>query len=131
MNTTPQVTVSQRDRYTSTVYARTHEFTSDEPAEQGGADRGPSPWELLLAGMGSCTTITVQMYAERKGWVLSGVEVHLSQNNDGSIDMEVDIRGEGLDDSQRRRLEAIAQKCPVVKAVQHGIEVRKHVLVQA
>jgi putative redox protein len=127
---TYEVTVSQQSGYASAVYARGHELRSDEPGELGGTDTGPSPWELLLAGMASCTAITVQMYADRKGWELGGVEVSARMDEEGAVHMGVDVLAD-LDDDQRARLEQIASRCPVVKAVQRGIPVTKDVVVHA
>lgn len=122
-----RVTVSQRDGFTNAVYARTHELTSDEPADIGGADQGMTPWELVLAGMGSCTAITVQMYASRKEWDLKGVEVTLERDGDsGTVTMNVDIAGE-FDEAQQARLSQVAERCPVVKAIKAGVPVEKNV----
>ena len=123
-----RVTVSQHDHYTSTVYAGRHEYQTDEPVDFGGADKGPTPWELVLSGMGSCTVITIEMYAQRKGWKVQGVEVDLSRDDtSGEIEMHVDIVGSELDDAQRERLMQVAQKCPVVRAIASGSEVTKSV----
>ena len=65
----------QRENYTHDVKVGDHVITVDEPAEQGGDDLGPSPQELLAAALASCTAVTMEMYAKRKGWDTSGLAV--------------------------------------------------------
>jgi len=96
-----------------------HRLRADEPAEKGGDDTGPAPHELLLAALGSCTAMTLKMYAERKGWPLGDLRVKLTgEHADGRfiITRHLTIAGE-LDDEQRRRLLEIADKCPVHKTL--------------
>ena len=96
-----------------------HQWLADEPADNGGANRGPTPHHLLLSSLGACTAITLRMYAARKGWPLEAVEVELQFNPDGAppdgasdIRRRVSLRGE-LDAAQRERLLQIANKCPI------------------
>jgi putative redox protein len=92
-----------------------HAIRSDEEAEKGGDDTGATPHELLLAALGSCTAMTLKLYAERKGWPLTDVHVTLNgANGDGAyiITRGVAIQGD-LDAEQRQRLLEIADKCPV------------------
>src|SRR5687768_7192573 len=63
-----------RERYRTGIKIREHAFAADEPAEVGGEDTGPTPFELVCAALASCTTITVRMYADRKGWPLETVD---------------------------------------------------------
>lgn len=93
-----------------------HTIVVDEPADAGGTDTGPSPGRLLAASLASCTAVTVEMYAERKGWEIGAVEVDVDATYDGHTptDFDVTVRLPGeLDDEQRRRLLVVASKCPV------------------
>ncbi|MDY0008598.1 MAG: OsmC family protein [Bdellovibrionales bacterium] len=106
------------------VTGKTHTFLSDATLEKGGQDKGPAPYELLLAALGSCTSITIRMYAERKGWALDKVSVKLTHHREDDMGNAVidiitrDITLEGnLDAEQRARLLEIANKCPVHKTL--------------
>jgi putative redox protein len=92
-----------------------HRLISDEPLPAGGDDLGPSPHEFLLAALGSCTSMTIKLYADRKGWPLERVEVELEQEKvDGVHEIRRAVRLHGpLSDEQRARLLEIAEKCPV------------------
>ncbi len=103
-------------------------FTTDEPAALGGDGTGPDPYALLLAALGSCVSMTVTMYARRKGWPLERVTVRLRQRRVHAEDCEeCETKGDGfihriersvtfegdLTDEQRARLREISHKCPV------------------
>jgi len=121
------VTATGDGRYTQQVSTAGHTFVVDEPASVGGTDTGPNPYELLLASLGSCTAITVRMYADRKGIPLVRTTVRLQHDRIHAEDCEKcetehgmlsritrEIAFEGdLDDDQRARLMAIANHCPV------------------
>jgi putative redox protein len=97
-----------------------HRLRADEPETAGGTDTGPSPTRLLGASLASCIAITVEMYAERKGWDVGAVEVDVEVGYEGPVptDFEVGLKlPAGLDDEQRRRLLVIATKCPVHKVL--------------
>ncbi len=113
--------------FRQTVRAGRHAWIADEPASVGGADSGPTPYDELLAALGTCTSMTLAMYARRKGWPLEGVDVRLRHDREHSRDCEdcpekdarIDVlsadlalRGP-LDDEQRARLLEIAHRCPV------------------
>ena len=101
---------------------REHRLTADEPREHGGEDSGPSPQELLAASLASCTAITMEMYAERKGWDV-GESPSTSSTSPRSAarrpasSMQVQLPKE-LPEDQRDRLMQIAAKCPVHRALE-------------
>jgi putative redox protein len=104
------------------VAIRGHSVTADEPPDHGGEDSGPSPQELLAASLASCTAITMEMYAERKGWDIGDmvVDVEYEPAQRGSptrFAMHVQLPKE-LSEEQRDRLMQIAAKCPVHRALE-------------
>ena len=99
-----------------------HRLTADEPRKRGGTDAGPSPLELLAASLASCTAVTVEMYAERKGWDIGdlSVEVDYEPAQRGSptkFEMVLQLPKE-LPEEQRQRLMQIAAKCPVHRTLE-------------
>jgi putative redox protein len=113
------------------VKANGHDLVADEPPALGGSDAGPTPYDYLLTALGSCTAITVRMYADRKGWPLDTVTVRVEhgrihakdceecETKSGRIDrVELELELEGpLDAEQRERLREIADKCPVKRTL--------------
>jgi putative redox protein len=122
MPDTPVTVRLGSDKYRTQISARQHTLWADEPGELGGADTGVTPYELLLSAVGSCKAINARMYAERKGWKLDSVRVDLvherPEGRGGSELIRAELTFEGdLDDEQRERLLAIAEKCPVQKTI--------------
>jgi len=103
-------------------------FVADEPVELGGMDLGPTPHDLVCAGLAACTAQTLRLYAQRKGWPLGAVEVRATHRRDISrqpvdiFDRTITLGG-NLDDEQRQRLLEIAEKCPVHLMLAHGASV--------
>jgi uncharacterized OsmC-like protein len=139
----PEVVVTGNARgFIQEIVAGPHHFTVDEPLRVGGTDAGPGPYDLLLAALGACTSMTVAMYARRKGWPLESVTVRLRhskiyasdcadcETSAGLLDRierEVHFSGE-LDEEQRLRLREIADKCPVHRTLQSEIEIQTRVV---
>ncbi len=100
-------------RYQTEIEAGTHQLLVDEPLAAGGADLGPSPLDLLASSLAACVAITLRMYADRKGWGLTEVQVEVSLE-DGFFRKYIRVAGP-LDQSQLDRLKQIASSCPVSK----------------
>ncbi len=100
-----------------TVRVRDHEMTVDEPLDRGGSDTGPSPQELLAVSLASCTAITMEMYAQRKGWDIGAVDVDVQYTpaeRGCPTKFELVMRlPDNLPEEQVERLQVIAAKCPV------------------
>lgn len=133
------ITAHSRENYQVDIEAGQHHWRSDEPVESGGDDSGPSPYQMLLGSLAACKIITVNMYAERKGWPLTGVRANLSRRkvsgteigatgsgSGGPIDLiEVEILFEGdLDADQHKRLLEISERCPVHWSLTGQIHIR-------
>ena len=125
-------------KFQQEILSGPHRFLADEPVKVGGLDSGPGPYDLLLAGLGACTSMTLRLYADNKKLPLERVSVRLSHNKihaedclncetkEGMIDrIDRNITLEGpLDAEQRRRLLEIADKCPVHRTLKSEIEIR-------
>lgn len=108
------------------------EIVVDEPPEDGGTGTGPRPTQLLASSLAGCTAITIELYANRKGWDVDGLEVAVEMSSEGEaatshsvpthFAVEVALPDE-LDDEQRHKLMVIAEKCPVHKLLEHGAEI--------
>jgi putative redox protein len=111
--------------------ARQHTIAADEPAEHGGADSAPSPTELLALSLASCTAITIEMYAERKGWDLGAVEVEVDYEllpREGRARFDQTVRlPRTLTDEQVERIISVAGKCPVHRTLLGDIEIAERV----
>ena len=130
-------------KYSQLVTTGSHSFVVDEPLEDGGDGLGPSPYEVLLSALGSCTAMTVLMYARRKGWEVTECSVHLTHERvhaDDSADAEkgtrrvevikrdISLHGH-VTEEQKARLLEIAQKCPVHKTLQSAPTVIDSIIV--
>ena len=132
------VSETRRSRFEQEISIGPHRLLADEPVSVGGLDSGPGPYDLLLAGLGACTSMTLRLYAERKSLPLDRVTVRLSHSKIHAADCEscetkegmldriervITLAGE-LDDDQRARLLEIADKCPVHRTLTSEIEIR-------
>jgi uncharacterized OsmC-like protein/fermentation-respiration switch protein FrsA (DUF1100 family) len=131
------VSKTEQGSFTTEMKAGNHHFLADEPEGVGGADLGPSPYELVSSGLAACTSMTLHMYAARKKWDLQEVVVHVDHNKDYAEDCaecekssskidhfsrKIELSGD-LDDTQRQKLLEIADKCPVHKTLHSDIKV--------
>jgi putative redox protein len=128
--------------FVQALHAGRHRIVADEPSSAGGTDTGASPYDLLLAALGACTSMTVGMYARRKGWPLEEVTVHLRhskihaadcsecETKEGMLDrIERDIHLDGpLSAEQRSRLMEIADKCPVHRTLTSEIQIKSRLV---
>ena len=134
-----EVIVRERNRaFTRDVQSDDHDWISDEPTKVGGGNLGPDPYEQLLAALGTCTSMTIRMVANRSNYPLDAVEIRLrhfrehdkdcvdcekSESQIDIIEREVVLKGE-LDEKQRGHLHKIADRCPVHRTLHGRIEVR-------
>ena len=124
----------QDHKFLRGMYSGDHFLRADEPQKLGGSDLGPSPYNLLLMSLGACTSMTLRMYANRKGLPLEDVEIRLwhervhvedcieCKHGIERITRRISLRGD-LDASQRRRLLEIADKCPVHRTLENNPQV--------
>ena len=128
---TMRATARQLDNLRHDVKVGRHTLTADEPRDHGGDDSGPSPQELLAASLASCTAITMQMYAERKGWDMTGVEVdcdYAPTERGRPTQFNLVLRlPEGLDSEQVDRLCVIAAKCPIHRTLEGEVTFNERV----
>jgi putative redox protein len=126
------------DGFTQEITAGRHRLTADEPVSSGGADAGPTPYDLLMAALGACTSMTIAFYARRMNWPLRGVTVRLRhsrihaedcaecETKQGLLDQierEIAIAGD-LTAEQRAKALAIADKCPVSRTLMSEIHIQ-------
>jgi len=123
--------------YVQDISIGPHELFADEPTEAGGTDAGPNPYELVMAGLGACTSMTVRMYAERRNWPLENVQVELRFSRIHAVDCNDCSRRKGivnriekqitfigdLSEVQRQRLLQVANSCPVHRVLSRAIEI--------
>jgi putative redox protein len=132
------VTAQTSKNYQVDIVANGHKILADEPESKGGDNRGPNPYDLLLASLAACKVITVHMYANRKGWPVEKVNISMNHRKIDAADCDdctsqsgkvdeilCDISFEGdLDDEQRQRLAEIADRCPVHRTLNSETKVR-------
>ena len=123
------------DNFTTSIQTKKHSFIADEPANVGGDDFGPSPYDFLSAGLAACTVMTLKMYAQRKKWDLQEVFVYITYSKKHSDDLDISVDTPtrfdhlnkklkfvgNLDKKQINRLKEIASKCPVHKTLQSEV----------
>ena len=127
-------------KFQQTVRVGKHVFLADEPESFGGTDSGPSPYDMLLAALGSCTSMTMKMYADRKRWPLEGSTIALRHERNHAEDCEqvsaaeetnmvaqalyrnITLHGD-LTEDQRRRIIEIADKCPVHRTLEGHLHI--------
>src|SRR4051794_15072294 len=129
--TSMKATARRRSKFTHDLKIGRHQLTADEPADQGGDDMGPSPQELLAASLASCTAITMEMYAKRKGWDTTGMEVVCDYQpaERGCVTrFELVMKMPAhLSDEQIERLQVIAAKCPVHRTLEGEVAFEERV----
>jgi putative redox protein len=116
-------TVESEAGYAQVIESGGHRLAADEPVAGGGTGTGPTPYGLLLAALGACTSITLRMYAQRKQWELGHILVALRhvKTTEGGEHIERDVRFSApLTDDQRARLAEIVEKTPVTKTIKAG-----------
>ncbi len=127
-------------KFGTEVHTVSHRFIADEPRSYGGDDTGPTPYDLLLGALGTCTAMTMKMYADRKGWPVDGYRVHVTHERNHAEDcghavfeeegMEVqalnrsiEVLGDDLTDEQRAKILEIADKCPVHRTLEGHLHI--------
>lgn len=119
------------------ISARGHTLVADEPVDVGGTNEGPTPYDYLAAALGSCTAMTIRIYADRRGWPLESVTVRLTHSREHERDCEeceaspvgidqftrrIELVGD-LTEEQREGLLRIADRCPVGQTLQRGLRI--------
>jgi putative redox protein len=122
---------SDGEPFRHTVQVRDHQLTVDEPAEKGGGDHAPDPQELLAVSLATCTAITMEMYAARKGWDIGHVEVEVEYSpaeRGAPTKFQLIMRlPADLPDEQVERLSVIAAKCPVHRVLDGDVMFQERV----
>jgi len=126
--------VTGSEHYRTEVTMREHTIIGDEPLKAGGNNSGPTAHELLVASLAQCTSITLRMYADNKGWKLNRVEVDAEMQRitesgvqKNNIVMKITLDGD-LDDEQRKRLLDISGRCPVHKTLRSAFAISQELI---
>jgi uncharacterized OsmC-like protein len=124
------------------IEANGHRLLADEPLDLGGTDTGPNPYDLLLASLGACSSMTLRLFADRRGWELRGIEIRLRhekihlqdckdcENPNSKIDVihrEIKLIG-NLTEEVRQRLLEIADRCPVARTLQSEVRIESKLM---
>src|SRR5450631_1550910 len=120
------VTVTSEFKLAQQIVSGHHRLTADEPTARGGSDSGASPYELLLASLGACTSMTLRMYAGRKGWELGKITVGLRYTSAADQQDHIDRRlsfSKPLSGEQMDRLLEIAGETPITRALTAGVKI--------
>ena len=126
------VTESGESDFSVRITTGRHSLTAHAPAEMGGKDLGPSPYQLPAAALGECTTMTVRWFARQQKWPLDHVATEVShrkgevEGRAGKVDIfnkTVTLRGDALTEEQRNRLLDVAAKCPVHRTLENGAQI--------
>lgn len=117
----------EREDYRTVIESDSHSFVADEPIAVGGKDLGPNPGELLSASLAACSSITVKMYADRKGWDLEEAIIEVDFQKDAKSNLthfrkHIRLKG-NLDAEQKQKLYEIASKCPIHRLLTNPIEI--------
>lgn len=123
---------SSGEHWAQSIRLGKHTIVADEPTAHGGKDAGAAPFALVLAGLAACTAMTLEMYAERKGWKLGEVKVDLRLFRDGEIERverKISI-AEAIDEEKRARLAEIASKTPVTKTLKQTFVIETEIVVK-
>ena len=121
------VTETDESLYAVKITVSGHTLKGDEPVASGGGNLGPAPYDMLLAALGECTTMTVRWYAKQQNWPLEKVEVNLTYQKLDKVDVfekEVIVHGDALTPDQRKKLVDVAAKCPVQRTLESDIVIR-------
>jgi uncharacterized OsmC-like protein len=138
MNAKDVIVSGDASGFAQEIVVGPHRLTADEPIEFGGKETGPGPYDLLLAALGSCTSMTISLYARMKKWPLESVTINLRtskihaadcrdcETKEGKIDRierEIHLVG-NLDSEQKKKLIEIADKCPVHRTLKSEIDIQ-------
>ena len=118
------------DHYQTTLSNSRHNVIADEAEERGGMDLGPNPSELLMMSLASCTAITLRMYADRKKWDITTIDVQVTMEkvqDKTLLTRSISVTGT-IGQAEKERLVTIANACPMHQTLTHPIEINTHLL---